>query len=177
VGYGSIGSAIGARMRACEAIVEGVARSARTAHDGTVVHAASEVHRLLPSADVVVLATPHDETTEHLADSSFLAAMRDGALLVNVGRGAVVDTEALLAELESGRLRAALDVVDPEPLPEGHPLWRAPGLLLVPHVAGFEVLTNRRYTELVRRQVESLRAGGTGVNIVMVGPGSTTNAS
>lgn len=173
VGYGSIGSAIGARMRACEALVEGVARSARTAPDGTVVHAASDLPRLLPGADVVVLATPHDETTERLADAAFLAAMNDGALLVNVGRGAVVDTDALLAELTSGRLRAALDVVDPEPLPSGHPLWEAPGLLLVPHVAGFEVLTNRRYTDLVRRQVESLRSGGRGVNVVMIGPGSS----
>lgn len=169
VGYGSIGSAIGARMRACEALVEGVARSARTAPDGTVIHAASELPGLLGDFDVVVLVTPHDETTDKLADARFLAAMKDGALLVNVGRGRVVDTDALLAELNSGRLRAALDVVDPEPLPDGHPLWSAPGALVVPHVAGFEVLTNRRYTAVVRRQVESLRAGGDGVNIVAIG--------
>jgi phosphoglycerate dehydrogenase-like enzyme len=169
VGYGSIGSAIGARMRACEAVVEGVARSARTAPDGTMVHAASDLPQLLPEADVVVLVTPHDESTDHLADAAFLAAMKDGALLVNVGRGRVVDTDALLAELHSGRLRAALDVVDPEPLPDGHPLWTTPGVLIVPHVAGFEVLTNRRYTAVVRQQVESLRSGGSGVNVVMVG--------
>jgi phosphoglycerate dehydrogenase-like enzyme len=170
VGYGSIGSAIGARMRACEALVEGVARSARTAPDGTVVHAASDVLALLPAADVVVLVTPHDESTDRLANAEFLAAMKDGALLVNVGRGKLVDTDALLAELQSGRLRAALDVTDPEPLPDGHPLWSAPGALVVPHVAGFEVLTNRRYTDLLRRQVEALRSGAEPVNVVMVGP-------
>lgn len=172
VGYGSIGSAIGARMRACEAIVEGVARTARTAPDGTVVHATSDLPDILGGFDVVVLVTPHDETTDKLADARFLAAMKDGALLVNVGRGRVVDTDALLAEVQGGRLLAALDVTDPEPLPDGHPLWSAPGVIVVPHVAGFEVLTNRRYTDLVKRQVESLRSGGEGVNIVAVGPGS-----
>ncbi len=169
VGYGSIGAAVGARMRACEALVEGVARTARTAPDGTVVHATGDLPALLPEADVVVLVLPGDESTHRLADAAFLARMKDGALLVNVGRGSAVDTEALLVELQAGRLRAALDVTDPEPLPDGHPLWHAPGAIVTPHVAGFEVLTNRRYSDLVRRQVESLRAGGPGVNIVMVG--------
>lgn len=173
VGYGSIGSAIGVRMRACEALVEGVARTARTAPDGTVVHATADLSRIVGDFDVVVLVTPYDETTDKLADAGFLAAMKDGALLVNVGRGRVVDTDALLAEVQSGRLRAALDVTDPEPLPDGHPLWSAPGTIVVPHVAGFEVLTNRRYTDVVRKQVESLRAGGDGVNIVAVGPRET----
>lgn len=169
VGYGSIGAAVGARMRACEALVEGVARTARTAPDGTVVHATEDLPGLLPEVDVVVLVLPADESTHRLADASFLARMKDGALLVNVGRGSAVDTEALLAELQAGRLRAALDVTDPEPLPDGHPLWHAPGAIVTPHVAGFEVLTNRRYSDLVRRQAESLRGGGPGVNIVMVG--------
>lgn len=171
VGYGSIGAAIGARMRACEALVEGVARSARIAPDGTVVHAVADLPALLPAADVVVVVTPHDETTHHMVNARFLAAMQDGALVVNVGRGATVDTEALTDALYSGRrLRAALDVTDPEPLPPEHRLWHAPGAIITPHVAGFEVLTNRRYTELVRRQVDSLRAGEGGVNVVHVGP-------
>jgi len=95
--------------------------------------------------------------------------MRDDALLINVGRGKVVDTDALLAELESGRLRAALDVTDPEPLPDGHPLWSAPGCIVVPHVAGVERLTNRRYADLLRRQIEARRHGDDPVNFVMMG--------
>ena len=166
VGYGSIGAAIGARMRACEAHVEGVARSARTAPDGTVVHAIDDVARHLPHAEVVVVVTPHDESTDALVDADFLAAMPDGALLVNVGRGKVVDTDALLAELSSGRLRAALDVTDPEPLPDGHPLWSAPGCIVVPHIAGLAQLTDRRYTDLVRRQILALAAGEPPVNVV-----------
>ncbi|WNM23668.1 2-hydroxyacid dehydrogenase [Demequina capsici] len=169
VGYGSIGEAIGARLRACEVHVEGVARSARVAPDGTTVHAVADLATVLPGFDVVVIVTPHDESTDRLVDAGFLAAMPDGALLINVGRGKVVDTDALLAELHAGRLHAALDVTDPEPLPQGHPLWSAPNCLITPHVAGFEVLTNRRYTDLVRRQVVALREGAEAPNAVMVG--------
>lgn len=166
VGYGSIGAAIGDRMRACEAHVEGVARSARIAPDGTTVHAIDDILGLLPAAQIVVLVTPHDDSTDRLANAEFLAAMPDGALLVNVGRGAVVDTDALLAELRAGRLRAALDVTDPEPLPDNHPLFDAPGCIVVPHIAGFAQLTDRRYVALVRRQVEALRRGEGPVNRV-----------
>lgn len=170
VGFGSIGEAIASRMRACEAEVEGVARSERTAADGTRVHAIENVQSLLPGFDVIVIVTPHNESTDKLVDARFLAAMKDGALLVNVGRGKVVDTDALVAELTAGRLHAALDVTDPEPLPQGHPLWSTPNTIVVPHVAGFEVLTNRRYAAVVKRQVEALRAGEVGVNVVTVGP-------
>jgi len=100
------------------------------------VHALDELPALLPGADVVVLTTPLTEQTRGLVNAPFLAAMKDGALLVNVARGPVVDTKALLAEAESGRLIAALDVTDPEPLPSGHPLWHAPGVLVSPHVGG-----------------------------------------
>ncbi|WP_062378928.1 NAD(P)-dependent oxidoreductase [Demequina pelophila] len=169
VGYGAIGAAIGARFRACEVEVEGVARTARTAPDGTVVHAVDALPGVLGDFDVVVIVTPHDESTDRLVDAAFLAAMRDDALLINVGRGRVVDTDALVAELRAGRLRAALDVTDPEPLPEGHPLWDAPGCIVVPHVAGWERLTDRRYADLVRRQVEARRHGDDPVNFVMMG--------
>ncbi len=170
VGYGSIGSAIGARMRACEAQVEGVARTARTAPDGTTVHAMEDLANLVPKADIVVMVLPLEESTRRMVNAEFLARMREGALLVNVGRGATVDTDALVEALRSGRhLRAALDVTDPEPLPQDHPLWTAPGVIITPHVAGFEVLTNRRYTYVLRRQVEALRHGTEPVNIVMVG--------
>ncbi|MFN3866143.1 MAG: 2-hydroxyacid dehydrogenase [Demequina sp.] len=166
IGYGSIGAALGERLRACEALVTGVARSARTAPDGTEVRAIDDLSALLPEAEVVFLVTPLTEQTEGLVDAEFLAALPDDALVVNVGRGKVVVTEALLAELQTGRLRAALDVTDPEPLPDGHPLWSAPGCIVVPHVAGFALLTDKRYVALVRRQIEALRQGHDPVNRV-----------
>jgi phosphoglycerate dehydrogenase-like enzyme len=136
VGYGAIGSAIEDRLTPFElARVSRVARSPRTTVRGSV-HPLTELPALLPEADVVILSTPLSETTRHLADADFLARMKDGALLVNVARGPVVDTKALLAELETGRITAALDVTDPEPLPPGHPLWHAPGVLVSPHVGG-----------------------------------------
>ncbi|MEU0227698.1 2-hydroxyacid dehydrogenase [Streptomyces sp. NPDC006284] len=136
VGYGSIGEAIEDRLVPFEvAPVVRVARSARTTARGPV-HPLTELPALLPDADVVILSTPLTEATRGLADADFLARMKDGALLVNVARGPVVDTKALLTELESGRLTAALDVTDPEPLPPGHPLWQAPGVLVSPHAGG-----------------------------------------
>ncbi|GAA4076537.1 2-hydroxyacid dehydrogenase [Streptomyces shaanxiensis] len=136
VGYGSIGAAIEDRLAPFElARVARVARSERTTARGPV-HPLTELPALLPEADVVILSTPLTEATRHLVDADFLARMKNGALLVNVARGGVVDTKALLAELETGRVTAALDVTDPEPLPRDHPLWRAPGVLISPHVGG-----------------------------------------
>ncbi|MEV2196469.1 2-hydroxyacid dehydrogenase [Streptomyces phaeochromogenes] len=136
VGYGAVGSAIEDRLVPFElARVARVARSARETARGPV-HPITALPELLPEADVVVLITPLTEQTKGLAGADFLARMKDGALLVNVSRGGVVDTKALLAELESGRITAALDVTDPEPLPPGHPLWHAPGVLISPHVGG-----------------------------------------
>ncbi|WP_251074913.1 2-hydroxyacid dehydrogenase [Streptomyces sp. ISL-12] len=136
VGYGAIGAAIEDRLVPFEvARVARVARSARTTARGPV-HPLAELPALLPEADVVILSTPLTEDTRHLVNPGFLARMKDGALLVNVARGPVVDTGALLAELATGRLTAALDVTDPEPLPPGHPLWQAPGVLISPHVGG-----------------------------------------
>ena len=136
VGYGSVGSAIEDRLAPFEVgRVARVARSPRATERGPGQPITAQP-RLLPDFDVVVLITPLTEQTKGLANADFLARMKDGALLVNVARGGVVDTEALLAELESGRIRAALDVTDPEPLPKGHPLWHAPGVLISPHVGG-----------------------------------------
>lgn len=119
IGYGSIGAAIEDRLAPFEcARVARVARSARTTERGAV-HAFTELPALLPDADVVVLSTPLTETTKGLVGAEFLARMKDGALLVNVARGPVVDTEALLAEAKSGRITAALDVTDPEPSRRG----------------------------------------------------------
>ncbi|MEU9049737.1 2-hydroxyacid dehydrogenase [Streptomyces sp. NPDC048384] len=136
VGYGSIGAAIEDRLAPFElARVARVARSERTTARGPVLPL-TELSAVLPEADVVILATPLTAATRHLVDADFLARMKDGALLVNVARGGVVDTKALLTELETGRITAALDVTDPEPLPREHPLWRAPGVLISPHVGG-----------------------------------------
>ncbi|CAM5743512.1 2-hydroxyacid dehydrogenase [Streptomyces hirsutus] len=135
VGYGAIGAAIEDRLVPFElARVARVARSARTAARGPV-HPFTDLPALLPEADVVILSTPLTEATHHLVDAGFLARMKDGALLVNVARGPVVDTSALLTEVESGRITAALDVTDPEPLPGPSPV-AGPGRSDHPHVGG-----------------------------------------
>ncbi|MEU1125871.1 2-hydroxyacid dehydrogenase [Streptomyces sp. NPDC005899] len=167
VGYGSIGAAIEDRLEPFEcARVVRVARSARTTGRGPV-HAIGELPRLLPEADVVILSTPLNASTQGLVDAGFLAAMRDGALLVNVARGGVVDTSALLAELESGRLRAALDVTDPEPLPVGHPLWHAPHVLITPHVGGSTSAFLPRAKRLLAGQLTRFAAGEPVGNLVL----------
>ncbi|NEY34149.1 dihydrofolate reductase [Streptomyces sp. PRKS01-65] len=157
VGYGSIGAAIEDRLVPFEvARVARVARSGRTSARGPV-HPLTELPALLPEADVVVLSTPLTEDTRGLVDADFLARMKDGALLVNVARGPVVDTGALLAEVDRGRITAALDVTDPEPLPPGHPLWQAPGVLISPHAGGptsaFLPRAKRLLTDQLRRFV------------------------
>jgi phosphoglycerate dehydrogenase-like enzyme len=154
VGYGAIGAAIEARLRPFETEVVRVARSSR---DG--VHAIEELPRLLPDADVVVLVVPLTDETRGLVDAGFLTAMKDGALLVNVARGAVVHTPALLAELDSGRLSAAVDVTDVEPLPSDHAFWDAPNLLISPHVGGASSAMWPRAYRLVRDQLHRYAAG------------------
>lgn len=168
VGYGSIGAAVEDRLVPFECgPVTRVARSARTTPRGPV-HALADLPRLLPDADVVILCTPLTEDTRGLAGAGFLGRMQDGALLVNVARGPVVDTKSLLAELESGRLRAALDVTDPEPLPPGHPLWHAPNVLITPHVGGSSSAFEPRAKRLVARQLTRFAAGEPVENTVLV---------
>ena len=154
VGYGDIGAAVERRLAGWDVTVERVARHAR---DG--IRTLAELPELLPEADVVVTLVPVTDETRQLVNKDFLAAMKDGALLVNAGRGVIVDTDALLAELTSGRLRAALDVTDPEPLPAGHPLWQAPGLLLTPHVGGAVHDVRQRGYRVVAEQLARLAAG------------------
>jgi phosphoglycerate dehydrogenase-like enzyme len=159
VGYGSIGSAVEERLLPFE--VAEVSRVARTARDSPrgPVHALARLPELLSAADVVILCTPLTEETRGLAGADFLSRMKDGALLVNVARGGVVDTKSLLAEVDSGRLRAALDVTDPEPLPAGHPLWHAPGVLITPHVGGPTSAFLPRAKRLLRGQLRRWEAG------------------
>lgn len=168
VGFGSIGRAIARRLDGFGCQVEAVARSARIV-DAVAVHAQSALSGLLPTADVVILIVPLTDLTRGLVDAAFLARMHDGALLVNVSRGAVVETDALLAECASGRLRAALDVTDPEPLPPDHPLWRTPGVLISPHVGGNTSAFMPRARRLVAEQLTRWAAGEPLANVVLSG--------
>ncbi|MBO1336346.1 2-hydroxyacid dehydrogenase [Streptomyces sp. VRA16 Mangrove soil] len=167
VGYGAIGSAIEDRLVPFEvARVVRVARSARTTGRGPV-HALGDLPALLPEADVVIVVTPLTEDTRGLVGAEFLARLKDGALLVNVGRGPVVDTKALLTEVESGRILAALDVTDPEPLPQEHPLWQAPGVLISPHVGGPTSAFMPRAKRLLAAQLGRFAAGEELDNVVL----------
>ncbi|MBB5935920.1 2-hydroxyacid dehydrogenase [Streptomyces zagrosensis] len=167
VGYGAIGAAIEDRLTPFEcARVARVARSARESERGPV-HPLAALPDLLPDADVVMLALPLTSATRSLVNGGFLGRMKDGALLVNVARGAIVDTDALLAEVTTGRLCAALDVTDPEPLPVGHPLWHAPGVLITPHVGGPSSAFMPRVKRLLRDQLHRFAAGDPLRNVVI----------
>jgi phosphoglycerate dehydrogenase-like enzyme len=161
VGYGAVGEAIERRLEPFETEVVRVARTPRAG-----VHAISELPGLLPDADVVVVVVPLTEETRGLVDAAFLARLKDGALLVNVARGPVVVQADLVAALESGRITAAVDVVDPEPLPEDSPLWTASGLLISPHVGGASSAMWPRAHRLVRDQLHRFAAGEEPVNIM-----------
>jgi len=162
IGYGAIGKAIEARLLPFEP--GRIVRVARTARDG--VEPVSALDRLLPEADIVVLITPLTKETHHLIGAKQLALMRRGTFLINAARGAVIDTDALVASLEARHIRAALDVTDPEPLPDGHPLWSAPGLLLTPHIAGSTPLFLDRVFRFVGRQLQHLLDGEEPENII-----------
>lgn len=136
----------------------------RTARDGVVTMA--EVPALLPETDAVVAVLPLVDETRHVIDAAFLAALPDDAIVVNAGRGPLVDTDALLAELEAGRLRAGLDVTDPEPLPADHPLWTAPGLILTPHVGGDTLGNDDRSAQVAAAQLAQFAAGHAPDNLV-----------
>jgi len=165
VGYGSIGKAVAARLAPFEVSLTAVASHARD-EDGVPVHGIAELSDLLPDADVVILALPLTADTRGLLDAEALRLLPDGALVVNVGRGLVVDTDALTAELASGRLQAALDVVEPEPLPADHPLWTVPGLVLTPHVGGHARAFEPRARRFVADLLVRLAAGEPLRNVV-----------
>ena len=161
LGIGDIGSRV---VTAVAAFGAQVTQVGRTAREGVL--SLDAVGSVLAAQDVVVLALPYSTATHHLVDAGFLAALPDGAVVVNVARGGVIDTEALLAELISGRLRAFLDVTDPEPLPADHPLWRAPNLLLTPHIGGGTARWLDRAHALLREQVRRFLAGEPLLNVV-----------
>lgn len=153
IGAGGVGQTIAHRLIPFGAEVTLVARSQRPG-----VVASSELPSLLPEADIVVLAVPLNMHTSGLVDESFLSQMREGSLLVNVARGGVVDTQALVRHAQQGRIRAALDVTDPEPLPPEHPLWRIPGVLISPHVGGNTSAFLPRARALVEQQISRWRS-------------------
>ncbi len=161
IGAGDLGESVARRLDPFDVDVTLVAR-----HERDGVRPISELSSLLPKTDLVIVVVPLTDETRGLVDARFLAAMPDGATLVNAARGAVTDTGALLAELETGRLRAILDVTDPEPLPSDHPLWRAPGALITPHVAGNVPGFPGRALALVRAQLERWLAGDELANVV-----------
>jgi phosphoglycerate dehydrogenase-like enzyme len=171
IGYGGVGRALDARLTGFETQVTRVASSARdqAGPDGQTVHVhgIDELGDLLPQAEIVVLTVPHTEQTDKLMNQQTLALLPDGALLVNVARGKVVDTEALTEEVASGRLRAALDVTDPEPLPHEHPLWSCDSALISPHVGGDTTAMQPRVVALIRRQIAHLQNGETFENVVI----------
>lgn len=171
VGFGGVGTAIARRLAPFEVELTAVARTARTEQvDGVgevSVHGMGDLDALLPGAEIVVLSLPASDETHHLFDAERIARMAPGALLVNVGRGPLVDTDALVAALNADAIRAASDVFEEEPLPAGHPLWSTPNLLITPHGGGASTAMNPRMARLIRRQIDRMLAGEPPVNIVL----------
>ena len=162
IGYGNIGKAIEARIAPFEPTV--IRKVARTARDG--VEPIEKLPEVLAETDVAIIILPLTDDTRGLFDAAMLANLPDGALLVNVGRGPIVNTDALVAEVASGRLHAALDVTDPEPLPSDHPLWSQPNVLISPHVGGYTNAFNPRRDRLLREQIARWAAGEPLENVV-----------
>lgn len=161
LGYGGIGRALTRRLLAAECGVVAVASTDKPGDDLVEqVHGIDRLPELLPHADVLAVCVPLSDRTRHLVDAEVLAALPDDALVVNIARGGVVDQEALIAECASGRLRAALDVTDPEPLPADHPLWSTPGVLITPHVGGASPASLPRWGRYLRSQLTAYRDTG-----------------
>ncbi|RBP67989.1 phosphoglycerate dehydrogenase-like enzyme [Brevibacterium sanguinis] len=167
IGVGEIGAAIADRFAPFDVKLTRVATTAREDDRGPV-HGVDELPRLLPHTEVVVLITPLTDSTHHLVDREFLSLLPDNALIVNVARGKVIDTDALVAELSTGRLHAALDVVDPEPLPVDHPLWGTPNTLITPHVGGDTSAFEPRVVQVLAEQVRRINDGEKPLNLVRI---------
>ncbi len=166
IGTGGVGHAIAERLAPFEVDVVRVATHPRQDDLGEVIGVA-DLPALLPSAEIVIVVVPLTEATHHLVDETFLAALPNGALLVNVSRGAVADTAALLRHAQSGRLRLALDVVDPEPLPDDHPLFALRNVLISPHVGGATSAMLPRMARLLADQIDRIGRGDEPRNVVL----------
>ena len=164
IGFGSIGSTIAKMLSGFSVEIIPFTQSGR---DNTI--AISNLDKHLPTLDVVILILPLTAESKHLFNAQRLALMKDGALLVNVARGPIVDTNALVKELNSGRITAALDVTDPEPLPSDHPLWRAKGVLISPHVGGNTSAFEKRARRLIESQLQLLAEGKSLNNVIVAG--------
>ncbi len=164
VGFGSIGTTIARMLSGFSVEIVAFTQSGR---DNTI--AITDLDKHLPSLDVVILILPLTKESKHLFDARRLALMKDGALLVNVARGPIVDTDALIKELNSGRITAGLDVTDPEPLPKGHPLWSAKGVLISPHVGGNSSAFEKRARRLIESQLDLLAQGKPLNNVIVAG--------
>ncbi|UNK46623.1 2-hydroxyacid dehydrogenase [Arthrobacter sulfonylureivorans] len=168
VGVGGIGREIARRLEPFEVQLTRVGTHARDDSEGHV-HGTEELQELAASHEVVVVITPLTEATRGLIDAAVLAALPDGALVVNVARGPVVDTDALTAEVVSGRLSCALDVTDPEPLLPDHPLWRAANALITPHLGGDSTAFEPRIVQLLKEQLAAVAVGKAPRNLVQPG--------
>jgi len=164
IGFGSIGTTIAKMLSGFAVEIIPFTQSGR---DNTI--AITDLNKHLPTLDVVILILPLTKESKHLFDAKRLSLMKDGALLVNVARGPIVETEALVKELNSGRITAALDVTDPEPLPKDHPLWRAKGVLISPHVGGNTTAFESRARRLIESQLNLLADGKPLNNIIVSG--------
>lgn len=166
LGYGGVGRAIEQRLIPFEVELVRVASRARD-DEGGRIHGMDELPELLPTADIVIVGVPLTDATTGLVDDAFLSAVPDGALVVNIARGKVADTDAILDHATRGRLRFALDVTDPEPLPQGHPLFALPNVLVSPHVGGASTAMMPRMARLVRQQIERMLRGDEPLNVVL----------
>ncbi len=164
LGFGAIGKTIARNLSGFDVEVIGFSRSGS---EGSIK--VEEFDEYLPTLDVVILILPLTDESRHFFDARRLALLKDGALLINVARGAIVDSDALLAELRTGRITAALDVTDPEPLPAGHPLWREEGVFITPHVGGNSTAFGPRARKLIESQLVRLATGQPLENIVAQG--------
>lgn len=159
LGVGGVGAAVADRLRPFEVDMVRAASRARDDEHGHI-HGTDELPQLVAEADVIVIGLPLTDQTRGLFDEHLIGTMKPGALLVNVGRGAIVDTGALVKACAAGRIIAALDVMDPEPLPAEHPLWTTAGVTIVPHLGGRTTSMDARVQKLVADQVNRLAAGG-----------------
>ncbi len=164
IGHGNIGKTIAQMLNGFEVDVTSFSRSGS---NGALT--IDNFDRLLPAFDVIILIVPLNDQTRHFMNSQRLSAMKDGASLINVARGAIVDTDALVSELNSGRISCALDVTDPEPLPAGHPLWSTPNTIITPHVGGDSKAFEPRGRALVEAQLARFAAGQPLINVVAEG--------
>ena len=164
IGFGSIGKEVARKLSGFDVSITAFTQSGR---DGTVK--IDDLDKHLPQLDIVILILPLSESSRHMFNAARLASMKDGALIVNVARGPIIETEALIKELNSRRIYAALDVTDPEPLPQGHPLWSAPNLIVVPHVGGNSEAFEPRGRALIESQLKLLAAGNPLEHVVAQG--------